>query len=99
MFGLFESNKKKKVFILLGQEDKETLCGMLADAYEQGAKAAGHEVRRANIGDLHFDPILHKGYKVIQELEPDLKRVQEDITWSEHFVLIYPTWWSMMPAR
>lgn len=97
MFGI-GTPKKKKILVFLGQEDKETLCGMLADAYEAGAKAGGHEVRRVNIGDLKFDPLLHHGYKVIQELEPDLKKVQEDIKWAEHIVILYPIWWSMMPA-
>jgi putative NADPH-quinone reductase len=98
MFNFFNKNTKKKVFIFLGNEDKEGFCGELADAYEKGAKAGGHEVRRVNIGDLKFDPLLHKGYKVIQELEPDLKMVQENIRWAEHVVIIYPTWWSGMPA-
>jgi NAD(P)H dehydrogenase (quinone) len=97
MFG-FGSAQKKKVFIFLGQEDKETTCGHLADAYERGAKEAGHEVRRTNIGDISFDPLLHHGYKTIQALEPDLKKVQEDIRWADHIVILYPTWWSMMPA-
>ncbi len=88
----------KKIFILLGNPDKDTYGGHFADAYEQGAKDAGHEVRRTNIGDLVFDPILHKGYKEIQVLEPDLLKVQEDIKWCNHFVLIYPNWWSSMPA-
>lgn len=88
----------KKIFILLGHPDKETRSGSFADAYEAGAKAAGHEVRRKNLGDLQFDPILHKGYKVIQPLEPDLIALEEDIRWCEHFVLFYPTWWSSMPA-
>lgn len=87
-----------RIFILLGNPDKETLSGEFADLYEREAIAAGHEVRRMNIGDLQFDPLLHKGYKVIQELEPDLKTVQENMTWSQHFVLIYPLWWSSMPA-
>lgn len=83
----------------MGNPDKDgTLSSQIADTYEQNAKAAGHEVRRTNLGDLQFDPILHKGYKVIQPLEPDLVKVQEDMKWAEHFVLIYPVWWSAMPA-
>ncbi len=83
----------------MGNPDKEeTLSNELASVYEEAAKAAGHDVRRANISDLSFDPILHKGYKVIQELEPDLKKVQEDMKWADHFVLVYPLWWSATPA-
>lgn len=89
----------KKIFILMGNPDKDgTLSNEFADHYEQEARAAGHEVRRANLGDLQFDPILHKGYKVIQECEPDLVKTQEDMKWADHFVLIYPLWWAGMPA-
>ena len=90
--------KKKKIFVLLGNPDKDTNSGYFMDRYDEGAIAGGHEVRRANIGDLKFDPILHKGYKKIQELEPDLVKLQEDIKWCDHFVIIYPVWWSTMPA-
>ena len=82
--------EKKKVLVFLGQEDSETLSGFLADSYEQGAKDAGHEVKRINIGDLKFDPLLHKGYKEIQELEPDLIRVQEEMKWADHVALFIP---------
>ncbi|MGH7175450.1 MAG: NAD(P)H-dependent oxidoreductase, partial [Minisyncoccia bacterium] len=90
--------RSKKIFILLGHTDEATLSGVLADKYEQSARAAGHEVRRQNIGQMHFDPILHQGYKTIQELEPDLTDFRENIRWCEHFVVVYPTWWSAMPA-
>lgn len=92
--------KKKKIFILLGHPDNgpEPLCRQIADSYEGAARAAGHDVRRMNIFDLSFDPTLHKGYRAIQELEPDLKTVQENISWSEHFVLVYPNWWGGMPG-
>lgn len=90
---------KKKIYILMGNPDKDgTLSNELADVYEQEAKTAGHEVRRANISDVQFDPILHKGYKVIQELEPDLKKMQDDMRWADHLVLVYPLWWSATPA-
>jgi NAD(P)H dehydrogenase (quinone) len=90
----------KRIFILLGHPDSgpEPMSRQLADAYEEAAKAAGHEVRRMNIFDLSFDPVLHKGYRAIQELEPDLVKVQENLSWCEHFVLAYPNWWGAMPA-
>ncbi len=88
-----------KIYILLGHPNKEgTLSSEFAGTYEQAAKAAGHEVRRTNIGDLAFDPILHKGYREIQALEPDLKQVQEDMRWCDHLVIVYPLWWSSMPS-
>ena len=92
------SNGMKKIFILLGNTDRETSAGSFADEYEMGAKEAGHNVHRINIGELSFDPILHKGYKEIQELEPDLLRVQEEIKWADHIVILYPNWWCSMPA-
>ena len=88
----------KKVLVFLGHPDTDSMCREFADSYASGASSKGNEVKRVNLGDLQFDPILHHGYKVIQELEPDLKKVQEDMRWCDHLVIIYPSWWSTMPA-
>lgn len=90
--------KSRKIFLLLGHPDKVGMCNELANAYESGAREAGHEVVRMNVGDMKFDPILHQGYRARQDLEPDLVAFQKNVIDSEHFVVIYPVWWVGMPA-
>jgi putative NADPH-quinone reductase len=89
---------KKKIYILAGHPDTDSMCVRLADSYAAGAHMSGHEVKRTNLGDMKFDPILHHGYRVIQPLEPDLIQFQNDVKWCDHLVIVYPSWWSTMPA-
>lgn len=89
---------KKKILILLGHPEIDSFNGALARAYAEGAKLSGHDVQEIEISNLNFDPILHHGYKVIQELEPDLKKSQDLIKWCDHLVIISPTWWGSVPA-
>jgi len=88
---------KKNILVILGHPDTDSFCGSLARAYIDTARI-GAEVRELQLGELKFDPILWKGYKKIQKLEPDLKKAQEFILWSNHIVFIYPNWWGTIPA-
>lgn len=70
----------------------------LTDAYAQRASQLGHEVRLCRLDQLAFDPILHRGYQVVQPLEPDLRQAQDDILWAQHITLAFPVWWGSVPA-
>ena len=88
----------KNILVLLGNPDIESFSGSVADTYVTEATNAGHHVERINIGEMKFDPILRKGYKEIQALEPDLVKMQEKWLWADHIVIVYPNWWCTMPA-
>jgi putative NADPH-quinone reductase len=87
-----------KTLIILGHPDKNSFCGHLADSYEKGAREKGGEVVRMNLGDLQFDPILRNGYSRIQPLEPALVKAQAQIKTANHVVIVFPIWWSSVPA-
>lgn len=86
------------ILIINGHPDKKSLSCGLSERYAKGARLAGHEVQTLHLCDMEFDPILHKGYKEIQVLEPDLEEAQKKILWANHLVIIYPIWWSSTPA-
>ena len=88
----------KKILIILGNPDTQSFSGNLADTYTEAARAAGHNVERVNLAELRFDPVLRKGYKEIQALEPDLLLLQEKWKAADHVVIVYPNWWCTMPA-
>lgn len=88
----------KKILVLCGHPASESFSSTLADHYQAAAEDAGHEVLRVNIGDLNFDPVLRHGYNEEQPLESDLIEVQAAIRAVDHIVIIYPNWWSAMPA-
>lgn len=88
----------ERILVILGHPDRNSLCGALAESYATGAREAGAQVEILRLGDLNFDPILHHGYREIQALEPDLLQAQARITWAQHLVFVYPTWWGGPPA-
>lgn len=86
------------ILVLDGHPDRNSLCGGLAEAFATGARAEGAEVELVHLGELAFDPSLHHGYRDVQPLEPDLRRMQALIQRAEHLVFFYPHWWGAAPA-
>lgn len=88
----------KKILIINGHPDKESLCFALAESYKKGADSMGADCTLIHLIDLDFNPILTHGYRKISELEPDLVKVQAEILAADHLVWVYPNWWSTFPA-
>jgi NAD(P)H dehydrogenase (quinone) len=90
----------KKILIINGNPARErnTLCAALTDAYENGAKASGNDVKSVSLATLIFDPILHEGYNKDQLLEPDLQMLREAMVQADHWVLVFPLWMGLPPA-
>ena len=90
----------KRILLIQGHPDATLphLCQALADAYAEGARKAGHELRRTAVAELDF-PIL-RTQKAWEEgsLPPGLQQAQEDIRWAGHIVLFFPLWLGDMPA-
>ncbi len=70
----------KKIVLICGNPDSDTFTGAILDHYHAAAEENGHEVKRYNLGDMDFDPILHMGYKQIQQLEKTLTQIKNKLT-------------------
>ncbi|GAB4048964.1 NAD(P)H-dependent oxidoreductase [Spirosoma litoris] len=86
------------IYLLLAHPDKDSFNGQIANAYYHAALEKGHNVRYQKLGEMAFDPILHKGNKEEKQLEPDLEKAQRNILWCNTWVIIYPVWWGNIPA-
>jgi NAD(P)H dehydrogenase (quinone) len=88
----------KKILIINGHPDKESLCFALSESYKKGADTNGDQCQLVHLTDLKFNPILSYGYRLVSELEPDLLKIQQDILQADHLVFVYPNWWATFPA-
>lgn len=88
----------KKILIINGHPNKESLCFALANAYKEGAVLAGAAIRELVIADLQFNPNLQYGYRKRIDWEPDLAAAWESIQWADHLVWVHPVWWGGLPA-
>ena len=48
---------KKKILIVLAHPQIKSYCGALAQAYADGARDAGAEVRQTNLAEIAFNPV------------------------------------------
>ncbi len=83
------------ILLILGHPNQASFCNALLEQYALGAAQANVKILR--LGNLAFNPIS-QGYAQPMPLEPDLVLAQQQITWADHLVFVYPTWWGSTPA-
>ncbi|WP_306354186.1 NAD(P)H-dependent oxidoreductase [Flavobacterium sp. '19STA2R22 D10 B1'] len=88
----------KKILIINGHPNPNSLCFSLAKAYKDGAIEANAMVKEITVTTLSFNPNLAYGYQKRTTLEPDLEEAWEKILWAQHIVWIHPVWWGGVPA-
>src|SRR5689334_21471714 len=84
----------KRIVIVLGQPERKSYGAALAQAYGEGARMSGAEVREIYLGELDFNPAP----KASTAPEPGVRQAQETIRWAEHLVFVYPIWWGTVPV-
>lgn len=87
-----------RVLVILGHPRNDSLCGALTDAFCEGARVAGTQLRRLDLATLVFDPHVRTPSPNDQPLEDDLSQARDLVVWADHLVFVYPTWWGGAPA-
>lgn len=90
----------KRILLIQGHPDssEDHLCHLLAQAYADGARGAGHDVRHTKVAALDFPLLRSQDEWEKGSLPPGLRQAQADIAWAQHLVLVFPLWLGDMPA-
>jgi putative NADPH-quinone reductase len=88
-----------RILVLDGHPDPDRarFVHALADAYAEGATAAGHEVARIDVATLDIPP-LRSAAAWEAEGGEGVRAAQEAIAAAQHIVILYPLWLGDIPA-
>ncbi|WP_246036643.1 NAD(P)H-dependent oxidoreductase [Cellulomonas telluris] len=92
-----------RILVVLGHPRTDSLCGAIASAYADAARAAGAEVELLALGGTAFDvasrdPAALRWQGPDQDLEPDVHAAVASLRRADHVVLVFPQWWGTYPA-
>ncbi|MGZ5907772.1 MAG: NAD(P)H-dependent oxidoreductase [Reyranella sp.] len=90
----------RNILVLNGHPDAASkgLCHALAEAYAAGAREAGHDVRRLDVGALDLTFLRTQAEFETGMPSPAIAAAQESIRWANHVVVVFPLWLGDVPA-
>jgi putative NADPH-quinone reductase len=89
-----------RIFLIQGHPDAGArhFGHALAEAYAEGARDGGHELRTVEVAQLDFPLLRSQAEWKDGPLPPALAPVQQDILWAQHLLFFFPLWMGDMPA-
>ena len=90
-----------KVLVIYAHPNPKSFCGAIAEKICHTAHGVGHGCEIRDLYKLGFDPVLgQKDFLAIEQgkVLEDIQTEQSAIISSDLMVLVYPVWWSSMPA-
>ena len=87
------------VLIVNGHPRKNSLSEAFARAFYLGVSGQKIPCKLLNLYELSFNlNVIHHSPKKQLTEDVDIPKAQELISWANHIVFIYPTWWGTVPA-
>jgi NAD(P)H dehydrogenase (quinone) len=88
----------KKILVIKAHPNQKSFCNSLGDKYIDGVLKNGHSVKELDVTKLNLEKYIKHTHSSPLQLPADLKKSQDLITWCDHLVFVYPTWWASPPS-
>ena len=85
------------ILIVVGHPGKNTFNHALADAFIEGVQKTSATVKTLDISDMNLG-LEMVGFEKGKPIENNIREAQDLVSWADHLVWFYPTWWATMPA-
>lgn len=90
-----------KHLIVYCHPNPDSFNNAIVDAFIESLKEQGHEVVVRDLYAMRFDPVLKASdFEALHEGNTplDIKTEQEHVKWADAFTMVYPIWWTGLPA-
>lgn len=103
----------KKALIVYAHPNKASYTGSIKDTIVKNLEESGFECKTSDLYEMKFDPVASKKdfteiankshFNLVMEQRsgkfvPELNSEIEKLLWCDYLIMVFPFWWSGMPA-